>query len=108
MFFFKPLIVAAIYGMFAAVLSVAQQDIKKPFTFRRSTPRSSLKSRPAPVLPRYNRFKKSVPEHVSARAATSTGTIIVSPNDFDHDYLMPITIGGQTLNVLLDTGSQFL
>lgn len=108
MFFFNPLNAAAFYIMFAAVLSIAQQDIKKPFSVRRRTPRSSLKSGPAPVLSRYNRFKKSVPENVSTPTAPSKGTIILSPTDFDHDYLTQITIGGQNFNALFDTGSQFL
>lgn len=98
MFFSKLFNAAAAYIMLAAILSIAQQDIKKKFAVRRITPRSPLKFEPAPVLSAYN----------TNPAATSNGTVILTPTDFDHGYLTPITIGGQIFNVAFDTGSNFL
>lgn len=103
MFFFNPLNAVAVYIMFAVVLSIAQEDVKKAFTARRTTPRSTLKSGSASVLSTHNKVKKPVPKDLSTIAATRKGTIIVSPINFDHDYLTPITVGGQILNVVFDT-----
>ncbi|MCJ1466170.1 Type I transmembrane sorting receptor [Pseudocyphellaria aurata] len=108
MFFSKLLNVAAIYSIFAECLSIPQQNYKNTFAVRRSTPRSSLISGPVPVLSSHGKFRKSLPDNASTTAATSTGTIVLSPTDDDHDYLTPIAIGGQTFNVLFDTGSEFL
>ena len=47
---------------------------------------------------------KNVPGHIPA-AARSDGTTSATPESYDKEYLCPISIGGQILNLDFDTGS---
>jgi hypothetical protein len=51
----------------------------------------------------YNKYSKNLPVHVAA-AATS-GTVPATPEQYDAEYLCPVTIGSNTLNLDFDTGS---
>ena len=44
-------------------------------------------------------------EKVTASAGTGSGSVVANPMLHDQEYLSPVTIGGQTLNLDIDTGS---
>jgi hypothetical protein len=68
------------------------EDVAKPFT-------------PGPVQmwKTYQKYGVAPPPDVSAAATDSTVT--ATPEQYDSEYLCPVTIGGQTLNLDFDTGS---
>lgn len=68
------------------------EDVAKPFT-------------PGPVLmwKAYQKFGVACPPDVKAAAAD--GSVTATPQQYDSEYLCPVTIGGQTLNLDFDTGS---
>src|SRR5277367_3397440 len=49
------------------------------------------------------KYGAAVPENVAAAAAQ--GSVIATPEQYDSEYLCPVDIGGQTLNLDFDTGS---
>lgn len=51
-----------------------------------------------------SKYGVSVPSHVQAAAAAS-GVAITTPEANDEEYLTPVSIGGTTLNLDIDTGS---
>lgn len=42
------------------------------------------------------------------KTGSGTGTVQATPVTYDAEYLCPVTIGGQTLNMIFDTGSSDL
>lgn len=61
----------------------------------------------APAVQLRNAFQKynvAVPEDV-AKAASGQGSVAATPEQGDTEYLSPVEIGGQTLNLDFDTGS---
>jgi hypothetical protein len=59
----------------------------------------------------YKKYTKTVPTHIAAAAASAAGTaasgaVSATPEQYDSEYLCPVTIGtGGTLNLDFDTGS---
>ena len=61
---------------------------------------------------KYAHIGATLPRRVRAAASTAKasddGTVEASPLRYDHAYLSPVTVGGQTLNLGFDTGSSDL
>jgi len=53
------------------------------------------------------KYGKATPVHDEV-TANSSGDDIITPTSNDKEYLTPVTIGGQTLNLQVDTGSSDL
>lgn len=53
----------------------------------------------------YKKFGKEVPAAVERAAASQTGSVTASPQEYDSEYLAPVTIGGETIVLDFDTGS---
>lgn len=84
------------------------QVSKTSFTLHQIESNYSVKSGPAALLSTYHKFNGPAPENVQKAAAVNHGTVIASPSTNQAAYLTPITIGGQTFNLIIDTGSDFL
>ena len=56
----------------------------------------------------YAKYGKAIPPVIAAAAANNDGTVTATPEEYDAEYLCPVTIGGQTLNLDFDTGSSDL
>lgn len=80
-------------------------SIKKDFSIEQTVEKAFIQSGPAAVLSTYNKFNVPAPENVIAAAASNDGTVSAAPSDFDSQYLTPVTVGGQNLNLDFDTGS---
>ncbi len=83
---------------------------KRGVTFRidQTVAKSLILSGPASVAKVYGKFGKAPPADVRAAAANNDGTVTASPEQYDSEYLCPVSIGGQTLNLDFDTGSSDL
>jgi hypothetical protein len=67
---------------------------------------------PGPVLSLqiYQKYGVTPPPEVLAAAAAAVaaiedGTVAATPSEYDFNYLSPVTVGGQTLDLKVDTGS---
>lgn len=74
------------------------QTVQKPF----------ILSGPAAMAKTYAKYGKAIPPVIAAAAANNDGTVTATPEEYDAEYLCPVTIGGQTLNLDFDTGSSDL
>lgn len=52
----------------------------------------------------YQKYGAAVPAVIAA-ASASSGSTAATPEEFDAEYLCPVTIGGQTFQLDFDTGS---
>lgn len=93
----------AILVLCGSVSLIDGRDSKKQLTFHQIDSNFSVKSGPTPVLSMYHKFNKSAPNRVQNAAAVCRGTVIASSIKADAAYLIPITIGRQTLNLEVDT-----
>ncbi|KAA6412873.1 MAG: aspergillopepsin I [Lasallia pustulata] len=78
------------------------------FTIHESVPKSQYKSGPQALANVYSKYGVAVPEAVAQAAANNDGTVTATPQQYDSEYLCPVTVGGQTLNLDFDTGSSDL
>jgi len=44
-------------------------------------------------------------EVAAATTVGGTGRVVANPTQFDAEYISPVSIGGQTVNLVFDTGS---
>ncbi|KAJ9619415.1 hypothetical protein, variant [Exophiala oligosperma] len=84
----------------------ASVNTKKGFTVNQG-PAKPYQAGPVQLLKTYNKYNKPAPADVS-NAATSNGSVTATPEQYDAEYLCPVSIGGQTLNLDFDTGSSDL
>lgn len=75
---------------------------KKGFTVNQGTAKP-YQAGPVVLNKAYSKFNKEAPEEVKKAAAG--GSVTATPEQYDAEYLCPVTIGGQTLNLDFDTGS---
>lgn len=81
-------------------------NTKKGFTVNQG-PTKPYQAGPVQLLKTYSKYNKPAPADVS-NAAAADGSVTATPEQFDAEYLCPVTIGGQTLNLDFDTGSSDL
>lgn len=92
----------------ASASPVDKRAIKENFTVHQSIPKSKIRSGPAAVAHTFYKFGKQPPANVKAAAAGNDGSATTTPTQYDSQYLTPVTIGGQVLNLDFDTGSSDL
>ena len=78
------------------------------FTVHQTVAKTHILSGPAQNAKVYGKFGKEAPADVKAAAANNDGTVTATPEQYDSEYLCPVSIGGQTLNLDFDTGSSDL
>jgi hypothetical protein len=62
---------------------------------------------PAAYARAFQKYNKPLP-HNLAVAADSDGSITATPEAYDSEYLCPVSIDGQTLDLVFDTGESDL
>lgn len=101
------------FTAFLAITALAGTSLAKPipapevptrkgFTINQSVPKP-FQAGPVVLQRAYRKYNRAVPEDVSR--AAQDGTVSATPEQFDSEYLSPVSIGGQTVNLDFDTGS---
>lgn len=89
-----PMASAIPYDKRAGTFSV-QQKLNEKF----------VRNGPAAYAKAFKKFGKPLPADL-AKATGNDGSVTATPEDqYDSEYLCPVDIGGQTLNLDFDTGS---
>ena len=81
---------------------------KSSFTVHQTVAKPFIKSGPAAVAAVYAKYGATPPQDVINAAAANDGTVTTNPTEYDSEYLTPVSVGGQTLNLDFDTGSSDL
>ncbi|KAL9598616.1 MAG: hypothetical protein Q9219_004361 [cf. Caloplaca sp. 3 TL-2023] len=92
----------------ATATPVDKRVIKKDFTVHQTVPKSKIRSGPAAVAATFYKYGKQPPASIKQAAANNDGSVTTTPTEYDSEYLTPVTIGGQQLNLDFDTGSSDL
>ena len=101
---FATVLAASALASFALAKPVPQVATpKKGFTINQAVAKP-FQAGPVQLQRAFNKFSKPVPADVAA-AAAADGLVAATPEQYDAEYLCPVTIGGQTLNLDFDTGS---
>lgn len=97
------LAISALAGTsFAKPIPAPEVTTRKGFTINQSIPKP-FQAGPVVLQRAYRKYNRAVPEDVTR--AAQDGTVSATPEQFDSEYLSPVTIGGQTVNLDFDTGS---
>ena len=94
-----------------SLVSAVPLDLEKrgaAFRLDQTVRKPSILSGPAAMAKTYAKYGKPVPEVIAAAAATNDGTVTAEPEEYDSEYLCPVSVGGTTLNMDFDTGSSDL
>ena len=108
MHFQRQLCAALVLAALGVASPIEPLDNKATFTVPQTVARRFLKSGPAAVASVYRKYGKAAPADINAAASNNIGTISATPDTYDLQYLSPVTIGGQTLDLDLDTDSSDL
>lgn len=92
------------------ISALAPTSLAAPAPVKRGTsftvnqgPEKPYQAGPVILQKAYSKYNKVAPEAV--QKAASNGSVTATPEQYDAEYLCPVTIGGQTLNLDFDTGS---
>ena len=101
---------SALFSLASAIPAEYSPVEKRGVAFKvdQTVAKSFILSGPASIAKVYGKFGKAAPADVVSAAANNDGTVTASPEQYDSEYLCPVTIGGQTLNLDFDTGSSDL
>ncbi|KIX05418.1 uncharacterized protein Z518_06290 [Rhinocladiella mackenziei CBS 650.93] len=92
------ILLSSVYPGYARPLHV-----RNPGLTIREVKERSPSSPQAHLVEAYRKYKAVLPDDVAT--ALTNSLVAASPGAYDSRYLCPVTIGGQTLNLNLDTGS---
>ncbi len=98
--------VAATFGALVAAMPLESRQAKT-FSFNQTPGKQVVRNGPSALKAVYDKYKKPAPKDVAA-AANNDGEGVNNPTASDTQYLTPVNIGGQTLNLDFDTGSSDL
>ena len=96
---------AALAFVLLASASPLEPRGKSTFTVHEGVVKANKLSGPAAVAAVYGKYNRTPPPDVKAAAANNDGTVTATPEQYDSEYLCPVNIGGQVLNLDFDTGS---
>ncbi|KAI4228151.1 MAG: hypothetical protein L6R36_001865 [Xanthoria steineri] len=108
MHFLEGLGAASTLFIFVATSPVDLQPRAGNSIIHQTTPKPFKKSGPAAILATYGKYNASAPKDVIRAVTANDGKVSANPTQFDTEYLSPVIIGGQTLNLDIDTGSSDL
>lgn len=91
MHFIKQLAIASALISLASSSPVERR--KGSFSVHQTIPKPFIKSGPAAVAAVYRKLDAIAPADVRAAAAANDGTVSANPEEYDQEYLTPVTIG---------------
>ncbi len=104
--------IALAFVVFSSIVFAVPVELetRNIFTVFQELNRRFVRRGPTAIATAYRKYNKPLPQDVKVAAAQTTndGTVTATPEQFDVEYLCPVTIGGQTLNLNFDTGSSDL
>ena len=104
----QHLIAASAFLGITTASPIEVRDTKAAFTVPQTVAKPFIKSGPVALAQLYGKYHKATPADVKAAAANNDGSVTATPESYDSEYLCPVSIGGQTLNLDFDTGSSDL
>ena len=85
------------------------RNTKTTFTVTQSLRKPEVKSGPVALAAMYSKYNRQIPGEVKVAAAhDDSSTVRAAPEQYDSEYLSSVSIGGQTVNLDIDTGSSDL
>ncbi|RHZ68061.1 hypothetical protein CDV55_106287 [Aspergillus turcosus] len=99
-------VTAVVVGLSTIASAVPVVQPRKGFTINQvAKPLTEKKTinLPAILANALTKYGGTVPDHV--KAAAVSGSAVTTPEQYDTEYLTPVTVGGSTLNLDFDTGS---
>ncbi|KAL9584719.1 MAG: hypothetical protein Q9212_001951 [Teloschistes hypoglaucus] len=102
--FTEGLAAASAFSVFAAATPIDLQPRNKDFMIHQSVPKP-FQPGPVKMLSTYAKYNATAPPDVVKAAQANDGSVTTTPEQYDTEYLTPVTVGGQTLNLDFDTGS---
>ncbi|MCJ1376562.1 Type I transmembrane sorting receptor [Loxospora ochrophaea] len=78
------------------------------FTVNANVTKGYIKPGPKALANAYTKFGGTMPSEVAAAAAAASGSVVATPEEYDSEYLCPVKVGSDTLNLDFDTGSSDL
>ncbi|KAI9660618.1 MAG: Type I transmembrane sorting receptor [Bathelium mastoideum] len=70
-----------------------------------STGRTVARNGAGALKKAYLKYSKTIPSPVEKAAAAQSGTVTTTPTADDEEYITPVTVGNESLNLDFDTGS---
>lgn len=104
MHLFPHLAIALAFSLLTTASPLEKRG-KSTFTIHQGIVKPNKLSGPAAVAAVYGKYNRTPPPDVKAAAANNDGTVTATPEQYDSEYLCPVNIGGQVLNLDFDTGS---
>ena len=97
-------------ALVSSISAVPLEVEKRGASFRldQTVAKAFILSGPSAMAKTYAKFGKPVPDVIAAAAANNDGTVAANPEQYDSEYLCPVTVGGSSLNLDFDTGSSDL
>ena len=94
-----------------ALVSAVPVDLEKrgaAFRLDQTVQKPFILSGQSAMAKTYAKYGQPIPAVIAAAAANNDGTVAATPETYDAEYLCPVSVGGQTLNLDFDTGSSDL
>jgi aspergillopepsin I len=92
-------------GLSAMVAALPATPASQGFSLNQVAVPKAVSRHPAAHLAKaYSKYGAEVPSNVAAAAAAS-GSAVTTPGDGEEEYITKITVGSDTLNIDIDTGS---
>ena len=101
---FITAVVALSTAFLASAKPIPQDGARTGFTINEAVPKP-FQAGPMVLMNALSKYGASISQDVVDAAAASQGSVTATPEQYDAEYLCPVTIGGQTLNLDFDTGS---
>lgn len=94
----KPALKSAVESIAESAAAGRVESVEeRNFRFHTQAVKVPKRNGPRALAKALRKFNTTVPKGLSAAAGTESGSVSATPEEFDVEYLSPVSIGGQTL-----------